>query len=180
MKKYLALLVGVLLLTLNAHAQSFFTPGFKAAWPAAEKPKSEEYQLDHAEFLTRYGVSDTARAIINMYYKKRGSALLTIQIAAVVSAAAGAVAGATSSPSSSSSSNPNMPSSSRDVEYAGWVYPAVGVPFSAMVFGLAKMGAWNRLQLYQNLRQYHEKRVLPTKIRHRLTDYLARTQAGEF
>ncbi len=66
-KVSLALVVCLLAQAMFVQAQSTY-PG--ASWPSLKKPAKADYQLSRKEFLERHGVTDSAVAIIKMFYDK--------------------------------------------------------------------------------------------------------------
>lgn len=63
----LRLLAGLLVLTVSARAQSATNyPG--TVWPSRENPAEADYLLTRQGFQARYGVNDSAIAVIRLFY----------------------------------------------------------------------------------------------------------------
>lgn len=144
-----------------------------------EKPAEEEYKLSHDDFVTTYGVNDTAAAIIHMYLRKHTAGLQTVRIMGGLTSAAGLVASAVAD-AKKPAPGPGQVNSSTDRDYPSWVYPVLAVGGGSVGFGLVQMAVWSRLECYQTLYQYHRTGKLPGKVRHRLTKFLIKTQNREF
>jgi hypothetical protein len=63
----LGLVMGLLAKAMFAQAQVAYP---EASWPSLKKPAKADYQLSREEFLKRHGITDSAVAIIKMFYDK--------------------------------------------------------------------------------------------------------------
>ncbi len=170
-------LVAATTLTAPAQAPAPFTGYSGARWPDKATPDSENYKLSHDDFVTRYGVTDTAAAIIHMYLRKHGAGLLTTRIVGGLTAAAGAVAGAVADVETT---NAGKQVDATNRTYPSWTAPVITVGAGGTFFGLYEAARWSRKECYRVLYQFHTTRVLPPKVRHRLTSFLIKTRNHEF
>jgi hypothetical protein len=148
-------------------------------WPSAEKPAAEDYKLSYEDFALRYGANDTARAIIDMYYQRFNGGRAIASIASGVTSTLGLIANAQADAQAQKNQPPGQVAQVGDRVYPGWVYPVLGVGLPLTIFGFVKMATWNRLELYQVLRRYHQSHQLPPKVASRLTLALVKLHSPE-
>lgn len=175
-----------LLSLLLASAISFsaagqtFTPfkGYPAAhWPSKAKPEAEDYKLAHDDFVTHYGINDTAAAIVHMYLRKHTVGIRVAQVMAGLTSVAGYVASAQADVEARNAGKTVDPTNR---QYPGWVTPVLIGGGGSTLFGLVQAAIWSRKECYQVLYRYHTTGKLPGKVRHRLTKFLIKTQNREF
>jgi hypothetical protein len=161
----------------NESASKPFTGYPSARWPKHEKPDSEEYKLSHDDFVTTYGVTDTAAAIIHMYLVRHNFGLRLGQVAAALTSSAGYVASAQADVEATNNGQAVNPSNR---EYPSWVVPVLVVGGGSALYGFVHASFWSRRECYNVLYTYHKTHQLPAKVRHRLTKYLIKTRNHEY
>lgn len=114
-----------------------------ARWPTKEKPAAEDYKLSHDDFVTTYGVNDTAAAIIHMYLRKYTAGRTTVRIVGGATSAAGLLASAVAD-AKKPAPGPGQVNTSTDRDYPSWVYPVLAVGGGGVGFGLVQMATWSR------------------------------------
>lgn len=170
-------LLAATVLTAPAQPPAPFTGYPGAQWPDKAKPTPDDYKLSHDDFLTRYGVTDTAAAISHMYLRKHTTAMLNAQVVSSAAMFAGMVVPATANLGTNTTGNPRSPN---DRTYPGWVAPVMFGSLGVILVNLLRAEVWSRRECYEVLYQYNKTRVLPPKVRHRLTAYLIKTRNHEF
>ncbi|MBC7448423.1 MAG: hypothetical protein H7330_10225 [Hymenobacteraceae bacterium] len=163
----------------SAYAQSpVLFKGYSAAhWPSKAVPEAGDFKLPHDDFVTTYGVNDTAAAIVHMYLRKHIFGLRTVQIVGGLTSGAGYAASAQADVAARNAGQQVDPTNRT---YPGWITPVLVVGGSGVLWGLVHATVWSRRECYRVLYQYHTSHVLPRKVSHRLTSYLIKTQNREF
>ncbi len=182
MKKNL-LLISALLLMVTAVRGQAFKPfnGYPAAkWPSKTAPEPDDYRLSHDDFVTQYGVNDTAAAIIHIYLRRHYFGKRLAQGAAGLGSGAGAVARTLANAEAQNQAGPGQAVSATDGEYPGWAGPVVFLSAGTALWGVIHAGVWSRRQCYLTLYQYHTIHQLPGKVRRRLPRYLVKTQNRDY
>jgi hypothetical protein len=151
----------------------YFTGYVGAHLPSNPKPQPQEYKLEETDFLYRYGASDTAAALIHMYFRKRNSGHWIF-----ISSLAPLGVALTGQKREQQIGGPNNGSvTTTDKPYvAPFTYMALGLEF----FGAIKALAWNRQTLYRDLLNYQQTHKLSPSMRRRLLPYLIKTRNREF
>ena len=164
-------------LTAAAQPTKLFTGYPSAKWPSKEQPEPDDYKLSHDDFVTHYGVNDTAAAIVHMYLRKHTAGLRITQVVGGLTSAAGYAASAVADVNARNAGQQVDPTNRT---YPSWVYPVLIVGGSGTLWGLVQATVWSRRGCYQTLYRYHTTRQLPRKVRRRLTKFLIKTQNHEF
>lgn len=148
------LLLSALLLLLTAGASW----GQATQIPLEADPPSGAFRLSEDAFLDTYGFNDTARAIIRLYYAKWTAGKLIMYIAGTPASAVTALGRHYEPGPYGAGVNYNA------YYYDPWVGPVVSTLLAGTIFGLVKATKWNRRQLYQAIRSYHDTHRLPAPV----------------
>lgn len=179
MKHYLLsfLLFGGAALAAHGQAPALFKGYPAAKWPSKPNPTSDDYKLSHDDFVTRYGVNDTAAAIVHMYLRKHNTGIRVVQVMSGLTAAAGYAASAQADVKARNAGKQVDPTNR---EYPGWITPVLIGGGGSVAWGLVQATLWSRKSCYNTLYRYHTTRTLPRKVSRRLTKFLIKTQNREF
>lgn len=130
--KNLLLLACFSLVAFTGAAQDLkpFTGYPNAVWPSKATPKPEDFRLSHDDFVTTYGVNDTAAAIIHMYLSRHFIGRRTGQAAALVTSIAGGIASGQADAEAVSQGQVADPTNRK---YPGWFYPVLTVGSGTML-----------------------------------------------
>lgn len=126
--------------------------------PLVADPPASYFRLTEDAFTATYGFNDTARAIIRLYYAKWETGKRIMYIA-------GAPASLVTALGRHYEAGPY----GAGVNYASyyydpWVAPVVSTLLAGTIFGFIKATKWNRRQLYEAIRRYHDTRRLPDSV----------------
>ena len=151
----------------------YFTGYADAHLPTNPTPDEREIKSEESDYLARYGASDTAAALIHLYFRKRGAGHL-IFAAAVVPLIVALTGRRYERVVGGPSSGQTIPVDKPYVE--PFAYSALSLQF----LGLIKTVAWNRRALYDELVRFGQTRRLSRSMNRRLRPHLIKTRNREY